>query len=456
MLIEFSVSNFMSFDDKQVLSLEAGKARKYSDRIYSNRRLKLVKCQALFGANASGKSNLVAAFQFIQNMLEEGFPIGFSNKYYRLNEENRFKPSEFEIEFICSEKRFRFGFTAVLYNGSIINEWLYEITPSGLNKHLYERNVSEEYFKVGEYFKKREAIAKLETYGGDSVSDHENLFLSIINKSKGKMFSDHPDLKILNDLFFWFIGNLNISTPRDILAGSPFFKGSNLGEIADLLNALGTGITNLKIVEVPIEVVKRKIPENLYNKLISKLEKDNALAKKENTKKHPSIVVRSYKEFFTFDIDTEDNITIKTIEFSHESENIFFSLHEESDGTARLLDLIEILLAESDDSIYVIDEIDRCLHPAMTTKIIDLFLEMAKKRNTQLIITTHESRLLKEDILRNDEISFILKTRSGSTIINSLEKYQLRSDKKVYEALFEGTLEAIPKFNEPKISKLID
>ena len=66
----------------------------------------------------------------------------------------------------------------------------------------------------------------------------------------------------------------------------------------------------------------------------------------------------------------------------------------------------------------------------MTTKIIGLFLEMAKTRNTQLIITAHESRLLKDDIFRNDEISFFIKTEEGSTIIKSLEKYQLRADKR--------------------------
>ena len=81
---------------------------------------------------------------------------------------------------------------------------------------------------------------------------------------------------------------------------------------------------------------------------------------------------------------------------------------------------------------------------------------MAEARNTQLIITTHESRLLKDDILRNDEISFMLKTKAGSTIIKSLEKYQLRADKKIYEALFDGTLEAIPQFNEAMLEQIVE
>ena len=455
MLIRFAVSNFLSFDGQQELSLEAGKARKYSDRLYVKRKLKLVKCEALFGCNASGKSNLVEALQFVQDIVEDGFPRGFSNNYYRLKEENRLNPSNFEIEFICQDKRFCFGFSAILNSGYIIKEWLYETTSSGIKKDLYSRNVEEETFIVGNYFKKKAAITKLINYGEDSSGDHENLFLTIINKSKGKMFSDFPELDILKDIFLWFVFRLNISKPNEILTGYPYFKNSNLKEIAELLSALGTGIQELKIVDVPIEIAKAKIPEEVYNKIVTNLEKENARVKREGTTHHPSIVARAYKEFYTFEIDENDNISIRTIEFSHETNGVYFSLKEESDGTARLLDLIEILFRISNENIYIIDEIDRCLHPAMTTKIINLFLKMAIERNTQLIITTHESRLLKENILRNDEISFMLKTATGSTIIKSLEKYQLRADKKIYEALFDGTLEAIPQFNDAKLEEVV-
>ncbi len=94
------------------------------------------------------------------------------------------------------------------------------------------------------------------------------------------MFSDFKELRILNDIFFWFLVKLNISVPEGILTGYPYFKKSNLDEITELLNALGTGITELKIVKVPVDVVKNKVPEELYNKIISNLEKENARAKK--------------------------------------------------------------------------------------------------------------------------------------------------------------------------------
>ena len=177
--------------------------------------------------------------------------------------------------------------------------------------------------------------------------------------------------------------------------------------------------------------------------------------KKREKYQSPSGMVRGPKEFYTFEIDQNDTISIKTIEFSHENSSIFFNLREESDGTARLLDLIEILFKVSNDRIFIIDEIDRCLHPIMTEKIMELFLKMAEYRNTQLIITSHESRLLADDLLRNDEINFILKTPNGASIINPLEKYQLRADKKVYAALFDGTLDAIPNFNTTKLESLV-
>ena len=190
------------------------------------------------------------------------------------------------------------------------------------------------------------------------------------------------------------------------------------------------------------------MPEEIFTQIISDLEKQSA----KQTDEHPSIMLRSYKEFYTFELDDENNPVIKTIEFSHEKSDVYFSLKEESDGTARLLDLIEILLQVSNNSVFVIDEIDRYLHPVMTTRIIELFLKMAETRNTQLVITTHESRLLASEILRNDEICFVVKNKNGESILNPLEKYQLRADKKVYAALFDGTLEnVLPSFDEKSI-----
>lgn len=452
MLIRFSISNFLSFNNRETFSMMAGKSRKNTNRLFNNKKVKLTKCEVILGANASGKSNLVSAFHFVQQMVLYGFPRGFSTKYFRLNPDNKNCPSEFEIEFLCNTKIYVYGFSVILSSGSILKEYLYEQINSSAKRLLFNRDTTSEEFCVGQYFKQPDVIAKLNNYGEDSSNDKETLFLSIINKNKGKMFSDFPDLQVLRDIFEWFSLNLNISFPDSILTGYPYFTNANLDEIASLLGALGTGIRELKIVEVPIEVIKSKIPDELYNRIVADLEKANTHI--HSGEDRPRIMARSYKEFYTFEIDSDNKVSITTIEFSHENQQVFFDLNEESDGTARLLDLIEILFRISDNRVFVIDEIDRCLHPSITVKIIELFLSMATKRNTQLIITSHESRLLATEMLRNDEVCFVCRSSDGSSVINPLEKYQLRADKKVYAALFDGTLNVGPDFDNNKLEKI--
>lgn len=452
MLIRFSISNFLSFNNRETFSMLAGKSRKNTNRLFNNKKVKLTKCEIILGANASGKSNLVSAFHFVQQMVLYGFPRGFSTKYFRLNPDNKNFPSEFEIEFLCNTKIYVYGFSVILSSGSILKEYLYEQVNSSAKRPLFNRDTISEEFCVGQYFKQPDVIAKLNNYGEDSSNDKETLFLSIINKNKGKMFSDFPDLQVLRYIFEWFSLNLNISFPDSILTGYPYFTNANLDEIASLLGALGTGIRELKIVEVPIEVIKSKFPDELYNRIVADLEKANTHI--HSGEDRPRIMTRSYKEFYTFEIDSDNKISITTIEFSHENQRVFFDLNEESDGTARLLDLIEILFRISDNRVFVIDEIDRCLHPSMTVKIIELFLSMATKRNTQLIITSHESRLLATEMLRNDEVCFVCRSSDGSSVINPLEKYQLRADKKVYAALFDGTLNVGPDFDNNKLEKI--
>ena len=101
------------------------------------------------------------------------------------------------------------------------------------------------------------------------------------------------------------------------------------------------------------------------------------------------------------------------------------------------MDLLEVLLSGKGKT-YVIDELDRCLHPSLTYKFVDTFLQLAEKRAVQLIVTTHESRLLDFDLLRRDEIWFVNKRKSGESDIYSLEEYDTRFDQKIDKAYLEG------------------
>lgn len=158
------------------------------------------------------------------------------------------------------------------------------------------------------------------------------------------------------------------------------------------------------------------------------------------------VIMRSRRDFFRLDIDKEENIACKTIKFSHGKRNILFDLREESDGTVRILDLLEILLSGKGKT-YVIDELDRCLHPSLTYKFVDAFFQAASKENIQLIVTTHESRLMDFDLLRRDEIWFVDKRKSGESDLYSLEEYNARFDQKIDKAYLEGRYGGVPIFS---------
>ena len=125
--------------------------------------------------------------------------------------------------------------------------------------------------------------------------------------------------------------------------------------------------------------------------------------------------------------------------------NCIFDFYEESDGTRRLFDLLSVLITNK-EKVYIIDELDRSLHPNLTYKFIELFLDLCQGQLNQLIITTHEDRIIDLNLLRRDEIWFVEKRAQGDSIIYSLDSFGNQFDKRVCEAYLEGRFGAIPKF----------
>ena len=134
------------------------------------------------------------------------------------------------------------------------------------------------------------------------------------------------------------------------------------------------------------------------------------------------------------------------MKFRHNNISNLFDLLEESDGTVRILELLDIILSE-EKKVYIIDELDRCLHPSLTYRFIKTFFEyVANNLDVQLIVTTHESRLLDFDLLRRDEIWFVDKKPEGNSNIYSLDEYNVRFDKKIDKAYLDGRYGGVPLF----------
>lgn len=458
MLVDFKISNFLSYNEEQTLSMQASKIRKNSDRLhicnqYAN-NIKLTKCCTIYGANASGKSNIISSFYFARKFIINGFPSSYTNKYFRLAD-NKDLPTNFSFDLLINECIFRYEFSVSLSKNVILSERLSEKVKN-LDILLFERDLISDSFSVGEYFKKQQSIDKLTMYGNDSLFDKLTLFLTIINRSNAKMFSENPELIVLFNVYNWFAHSLKIREPSLSSSNKPIFTEDNLPLISKVMQLLGTGITSIHLISVSNESVKNTLPADFYESIIDKLHKRNAKALLRTNYIEPTITACSTKEYFMFKIDCNNNIHINTIEFQHESNITNFGLTEESDGTRRILNLLEILL-DNDNCTFIIDELDRSLHPKLTTEFLKMYLSLAASKDTQLILTGHESRIVAEELLRNDEINFIIKDKNGASIMNPIEQFKLRSDKSTYKALFDGDIEDIsPKIDTREIESSIN
>lgn len=446
MLIRINVGNFLSFNDVQEFSMLAGKVRNKSNRLYVDDSIKLIKFAAIFGANASGKSNLISAMKFVQSMILKGFPKDSLWKYCKLYIENKDKASYFEFELKLYDKYYSYGFEAILSKQQIISEWLYEICPSGQDKEIFSRNTVNEKYSVSKYFSSKELLAKLNVYADDIKSDGSVLLLKLLNQNKNTLYAEYEESRVFRAVFKWFQTQLDINFPdRPISDYSYFVSYQDIKTICSTLEAFGTGITKYSIVETSPEKMGKEIPPKIVEDIISKLNEQKMVDEYEN--RDTTIILRGDKSFFIFENDDDNNITCKTIHFNHGNENIFFELSEESDGTTRLLDLLTVLFENRKGSVFVIDEIDRCLHPQLTYKFVSEYLKIATRQEIQLIVSTHESRLLDFDLLRKDEIWFVDKNTCGESTIYSLDEYNERFDKKIDKAYLEGRYGGVPIFS---------
>lgn len=449
MFIRFNVANFLSFNTMQEFSMISGKMRSKMNHIYVDDKIKLLKFAALFGANASGKSNLVSAIDFARETIVSKLPEAHTIKYNKGTESNKSGKSYFEFEVKINDKYFSYGFETILSDSNITSEWLIELLPNGNEKEIFVRNIEKGTFTIDKYFKDKNLINKLNIYADDIKDDGSILLLRLMNQNKDNFYSENEEALILSDMFKWVKFKLDVNYPdRPISDYSYFMTDDNIDEISRVISAFGTGITKFNIVDVAPDSISSSVPKKLLQDIISKLEQSHADKKKTDIIESTKIVFRSSKkDFMIFEIDNDSNIRSKTIKFNHGNDNVFYNLSEESDGTVRILDLLEILLDTQKDKVYIIDEIDRCLHPQLTFKFAETFLQLAAERDIQLIVTTHESRLLDFDLLRRDEIWFVDKDNEGATKLYSLEEYNSRFDCKIDKAYLDGRYGGVPIFN---------
>lgn len=451
MLIRFNVRNFLSFDKNEdgkteEFSMVAGKVRNKKEHTGDDGNLRLLKFAAVFGANASGKSNLVKAIGFMRDTVIGGLPDGYTEKYCKIDENNKERQSYFEVEIKLDDKYYAYGFEIFLSRGEFCAEWLVELTADNKEKLIFSRDIQAGKYEFGSLLKSKGLCEKMDVYAEDIQDDNSVLFLSIMNRNKRTLYEKYKRASILQNIYMWIENSLDINYPDEPISSYSYMADTeNVEEVCNLISAFGTGITGFKMVDVPVEKIISHLPKEVREKIMQDLEKLAIDAKKNPNKYTKGFIMRSKRDFFILGLKDEE-VICQTIQFSHNKKETLYEMSEESDGTVRILDLLEILLSD-DGKTYVIDELDRCLHPSLTYKFVDSYLQLAAKKNIQLIVTTHESRLLDFDLLRRDEIWFVNKRKSGESDIYSLEEYNTRFDQKIDKAYLEGRYGGVPVFS---------
>lgn len=448
MLIRFSVENFLSFNARTEFSMLPGKGRTHEHHLIKPKHrsdLSLLKAGIIYGANASGKSNFVRAIDFTRRFVLRGTSVEnkkISFKSFRLDKDAQSKASRIEVELRYKEKNYAYGF--VFDNDRIHEEWLYEVNKS-VERLIFKRN------EVG---KKSEFDFKGIKF--KNAVEEQFLNFTALGTRKNQLFLTECRVRNIKDnvtniddvfnVIDWFQNSLKVIFPTSKFAGLEFELRDNQDiskMFHEFLDYFNTGVKGIELVDTDFNKVA-DIPEELKKDIIADLSEVSEATNAFITSPEKNITYAISK-------DKSGNIRVfrmMTIHAVHNSNKpALFELADESDGTQRIMDFIPIMmdLMES-DNVFVIDEIDRSLHPNLTCDFIDLFLNKSEKINSQLIVTTHESSLLNQKILRKDEIWFVVKDKLNASSFYSLEEFKIRFDKEIRKDYLLGRYKAVPVF----------
>ncbi len=446
MLVQFVIDNYLSFNERQEFSMFMGRSRIHQNRVKIIGDTGLLKFTALFGANASGKSNFIKAMACMDKTVENGkVAISQGDCYCRISADNKTRASYFEAIILLAGDFYSYGFEALLAKNEILSEWLIHLSAKGDEEILFKRELSKREFSLGSRFTK-ETQERLNMYAQDMQDERNMLFLSTMNKGKKALYSEFADLKILNQVYQWFTHSFLTSEPdKPVTSGEHYMVDKKLEKVSQLLHYFDTEIVKIETKETSLSEISQQTFVKAVSKQIEQMEiMMNRLFEDNPKATEYSMLLRDRKNFLWISKKREmEDFSIRKIFFTH-SGGESFSIGEESDGTMRIMDLAEILLTD-ESRVFVIDELDRCLHPQLSYAFVKLFLEHAENHDIQLIVSTHESRLLDFELLRRDEIWFVEK-KQGSTRLYSLEEFNERNDRKIDKAYLDGRYGGVPIF----------
>jgi AAA15 family ATPase/GTPase len=417
MLLEFSVGNFLSFRDKNTLSFNATAVKEYveSNLIYTERHT-LLRGGVIYGANSSGKSNLIKAMSTMRRLVLQTFERPSTAELeitpFLLRVGNESLPSFFEVLFLLDDVRYRYGFE--VNNESVKAEWLFE-AKKNTEKALFLRE--DDGIEVMKGFSEGRDLEE---------KTRENvLFLSVVDQFNGK---------IAKSIISWFSNFITISgLSHENYTGVTFglldHEDTNQS-LQDFYNNADLGFDKVKIIKNEFDI--SKLPTGMPDSIMQEL----------STKLQGKMIVNARTLHRKFD---NENKLVGSVEFDMDS--------QESSGTNKVFNIsgpvFEVL---KDGGVLVIDELDASLHPLLTLAVTKLFNSKEHNpKDAQLIFATHDTNLLSYGNYRRDQIYFVEKDQYGASDLYSLVEYKeegggktIRKDRSFEKDYIQGRYGAIP------------
>jgi len=414
MLISFAVENHRSIRERQILNLEATSDDHLAEsRVIEADGVRILRSAAIYGPNASGKSNLVDAMTTMRRLVLASSPSAQVNRKiavdpFRLSSESEKAPSEFQVEFLLEGNRYRYGFQAEAT--AIRTEWL-KRKGKGKEATLFTRD-GQEIEVNSEQF--REGMDRKQFMLPNS------LFLSLCAQLNGEISG-----KVLGWFQHWrFVSGLSdtsilaytakrIQDPKQNATLVTFAKHADLS-ICGLSGKDGT-------------VPDLELPKNMPDEDRERILREIAMSNTEIKTSHPQY--------------GPDGNEVGTVEFDLKK--------DESEGTRKFIALSGPLHHTVEDSaVLVVDEFEARLHPLLTQAIIDWFHSPLNPSRAQLIVATHDVLLMEPERIRRDQVWFCEKDDKGATELYCLAEFDpqnVRPTTKFSRQYLLGVFGAVPR-----------
>jgi len=445
MLLRFTVQNYKSFLEEVSLSMVASNDERHPSHLLHSSAgpdSGIVRAAGIYGANAHGKTKLVDAISLIQTLVVEGVDTDETlvDTSFALDSAARSSPTRLVAEFQIDGIGYEYG--VVISPEMVHEEWLFEVKKSR-SKRIFERSTVRDPSGTGHISQAKFGDMLLDEASSKPNIKSGNDFLNFIVAGMHAPQTLIRELSIrnitaLSNVVDWFKKSLvivNADSQYTPLSSRAQDDPAFMAFISEFISDADTGIDHLTVREVPFDFASMGVDSDRREQIRQDLEAGGTYRIASSDGSLSTIKKNEAGTIVSIDISPQHRTS--------DGKTVGFDLNQESAGTIRLLHLGPMLAdLKETKKTYIVDELDRKLHPLLAYKFIETFLSV--EGCGQLVFTTHNTHLMDLDLLRRDEIWFVQKKQNNSSTLYSLSDLRVRPDLNIEKSYMHGRFGGIP------------